>query len=114
MSKKFFDLPIEQKVILTKESIEKELEIHEGGYPKHVSMNANYMLEIFEHIEKLSKFKKDAEKLFQRQKLGFEKSAEDKTYISNELQIIIDLANERCIDSQVIAELLKLTDKING
>lgn len=53
MGKKFFDLTIQQKIPLTKQSIERELETNEGGYPKHVSMNTNYMLEIFEYVEQL-------------------------------------------------------------
>jgi len=63
MSKKFLHLPIEQKIPLTKKSIQQELEINEGGYPKHVSMNTEYMLEIFEYVEELEAERHHFEKL---------------------------------------------------
>lgn len=62
--------------------------------------------------KELNEFKASAEKLFQRQKLGFSKVSNDKELVREDLQRIIELANERCIDSQVIAELLKLKDKV--
>lgn len=75
------------------------------------NMDKEY-LEVKKELDELKKFKANAETLFQRQKLGFSKNEEDKKFIHSELLKIIDLANDVCIDSQLIAELLKLSDRV--
>lgn len=85
MAKKFFDLPIEQKIPLTKESIQKELETHEGGYPKHVSMNSNYMLEIFEYVEQLQKMHKTNVKIAEHEQKDRRRFKKDIEWAFDEL-----------------------------
>lgn len=52
MKKDFNELPFNERIKLTKKSIKQELALHEGIYPKNITINTNYLLEIIEQAEK--------------------------------------------------------------
>src|SRR5690625_57746 len=59
----FSNLPFEERIKLTKESIEKELKESDYYTPKNVSINTKYFLEIIEQAERVQELEEENERL---------------------------------------------------